>query len=649
MTASHPERIGQYMVLGPLGKGGMGVVYKAVQPSLNRLVAIKVLPQEFTEDAERVERFRREARAIALLNHPNVVQIIELHDSGEAPFYYVMEFVPGSSLHAVMQERRLSLHEAMAVIKEVCRGLQAAHRKNIVHRDLHPRNVLVSSDLSVVKITDWGISRVAAISSLEGTLSTKVNLGTMHYMAPEQARDMADVDHRADIYSLGVILFEMLTGRVPVGRFGLPSQLNSEVFPELDPIVLRCLSTDRADRPASVDALFADLVRLEGQRRLGFAQDLRGVGRSTSRLFQRSGATLRRRPWVLAVALAVGGLLAAGGFWLWRSQGAEPVAPAPPVAPTTETAPVPPPPLPALPPAVTETPPAPAAPLVVEEPSPPARETRRAVAPPAPVPQEPSEGSAAPVEESGPTAAERFAQDLEVARSKFASGLLPQAVADLDRLIAEHAGDPLALDAYLLKGEVQVRQGQTEEAMATYVEAASRFPGQPGGALARYRVAKVALDSERRDRVELALGALAELARDYGDTPWGPRALAEKAELELEHKLMQRDPILDVRAPVALATYRELLDRYPEDGAAEAALWQVGGMYEQLDRFDLAVGSYTALGARFPNTRFDVWWRAGELLERRLDDREGALAAYARVPASSEHYANAQRKLGKGD
>ncbi len=650
MTTSHPERIGQYMVLGPLGKGGMGVVYKAVQPSLNRLVAIKVLPQEFAANTERVERFRREARAVALLNHPNVVQIIELHDSGEGPLYYVMEFVAGTSLHALLQQRRLSLHEALAVIKELCRGVQAAHRKNIVHRDLNPGNILVSADLAVVKITDWGISRVAAISSLEGTLSTKVSLGTMHYMAPEQGRNMATVDHRADLYSLGVILFEMLTGRIPVGRFSLPSQLNSEVFPELDPIVLKCLNTDPDDRPASVDALFADLVRLEDRRRLGVAQDLRGMGRSTSRLVKQSGATLRRRPVAVLAALALVGLVAAGGLW-WVRRGEPPPPPELPAeAPATEPAPVGTE-SPVNGAATTEAEAAPSAPAVVAEVPPPA-EPRRVPAPvPAPSPPaEPAAESEPPEsapEESAPKEAERFAQDLEVARSKLASGLPAQAAADLDRRIAAPGGAPLVLDAYLLKADVQVEQGLLEEAMATYVEAASRFQGQPNAAVARYRVAKVALDSERRDRVELALGALAELARDYADTPWGPRALAEKAELELEHKLFQRDPILDVRAPVALATYRDLIERYPEDRATEAALWHLGGIYEQLDRFELAVGSYTALGVRFPGTRFDAWWRAGELLERRLDDKQAALDAYARVPASSERYESAQKKLDK--
>jgi len=252
MTADHPRRIGPYEVLGVLGKGAMGQVYKAVQPSLNRLVAIKVLPAEFLEDEARVERFEREAQAVALLSHPNVVQIID-KDREEDLLYFVMEYVPGTSLDAVMRQRRLSLHEVFRVAKSICLGLEAAHRQNIVHRDLNPRNVLVSEDLSVVKLADFGISRVEEISRQQGTLSTsEVSLGSLHYMSPEQTTNMVEADHRTDIYSLGVTLYEMLTGRVPVGRFGLPSQVNNEVPSDVDPLVLKCLEADPTDRYSTV-------------------------------------------------------------------------------------------------------------------------------------------------------------------------------------------------------------------------------------------------------------------------------------------------------------------------------------------------------------------------------------------------------------
>ncbi|NNF69929.1 MAG: serine/threonine protein kinase, partial [Acidimicrobiia bacterium] len=257
----------------------MGQVYKAVQPSLNRLVAIKVLPAEFLEDEARVERFEREAQAVALLNHPNVVQIID-KDREEDLLYFVMEYVPGTSLDAIMSQRRLSLHEVFRVAKGICRGLEAAHRQNIVHRDLNPRNVLVSEDLSVIKLADFGISRVEEISRQQGTLSTsEVSLGSLHYMAPEQATNVVEADHRADIYSLGVTLYEMLTGRVPVGRFSLPSQINNEVPSDVDPLVLKCLEVDPADRFSTVSQVLGDLNRLEDRLKLGLVRELKGICR----------------------------------------------------------------------------------------------------------------------------------------------------------------------------------------------------------------------------------------------------------------------------------------------------------------------------------------------------------------------------------
>ncbi|MCP4204995.1 MAG: serine/threonine protein kinase [bacterium] len=163
MDTDHPKNIGPYEILGVIGKGAMGKVYKAARPSSNQIVAIKVLPADLAEDQERVERFNREAQAVALLNHPNVVRILEKEQADDL-HYFVMEYVPGTSLDAVLRQRRLSLPEAIRVFKSVCKGLDAAHQKTIVHRDLSPRNILVSEDLSAVKIVDFGISRIETIS-----------------------------------------------------------------------------------------------------------------------------------------------------------------------------------------------------------------------------------------------------------------------------------------------------------------------------------------------------------------------------------------------------------------------------------------------------------------------------------------------------
>ena len=155
MANELPKKIGPYEIIEQLGRGGMAVVYRAVQTTLNRTVAVKVLPENIT-DVGWIERFHRETQAVAMLNHPNIVQVI---DKGEADgrLYFAMEYVPGASLDQVMDERRLSLLEALRIFKEVCNGLEYAHQHKIIHRDLNPRNVLISKDLSKVKLADFGV------------------------------------------------------------------------------------------------------------------------------------------------------------------------------------------------------------------------------------------------------------------------------------------------------------------------------------------------------------------------------------------------------------------------------------------------------------------------------------------------------------
>ncbi len=267
MASDTPSQVGPYDILGVIGKGGMGVVYKGFQHSLSRLVAIKVLPPEFQSDPERVERFHREAQAIAILSHPNIVQIIDKGSEGKT-LYFVMEFVDGVSLDTLLRERRLTLVESLHVAKEIAKGLAGAHASGIIHRDLKPRNVLVSRDLSMVKLVDFGISRVEVLSQAAGPLtSAHTSLGTLYYYSPEQARDPSKVDQRSDIYSLGVICYEMLTGQVPVGQFQLPSEVNPELSSQVDALLLKCLATDRAKRYAGAKDFLADVDKLgEGGR-----------------------------------------------------------------------------------------------------------------------------------------------------------------------------------------------------------------------------------------------------------------------------------------------------------------------------------------------------------------------------------------------
>jgi tRNA A-37 threonylcarbamoyl transferase component Bud32/outer membrane protein assembly factor BamD (BamD/ComL family) len=668
MATDHPTRIGDYDILGKLGKGGMASVYKAVQPSLNRIVAIKVMA-EGLDDEEGRERFRREAQAVALLNHPNVVQIIDMSSAEGSP-YFVMEYVEGTSLDAVMKRRRLSLVEALGVFKEVCKGLQAAHRQNVVHRDLNPRNILVSEDLAIVKLADFGISKVESISRAEGTLSTSnVAMGTLHYMAPEQASGMAGVDHRADIYSLGVLLYEMLTGRLPVGRFNLPSQLEQGVPPELDPLVLRCLSADPGDRYPTVDRVLEAVTKLEDQLRLSFAQDFKGLSRSTSKLLSRSTSTVRGRPLVWgAVLLAVVALGAVVAFAVRRSPAPEARAaslengaPAPAgeaIAQEGESA-------------VADTVTSPVAgpvgtveaaerfrgtasvgsglalggvPLPTETGSP-----AESVAPgPAAAPRPAAPAPAATVEQPAPANAAAppvELADLEAARRKAAAGLVDQALADFNRLV-ETAPPSIAAAALRGRAEIQEGAGQTEAAMASWIEFGSKFPGEAGADEAQFRLGKL-LRSFGKARQEVARAAFTRLVERYPRSPFVPAALAHRAAIETENKLSVRDDVLGRQVPAALVSLRSLVERYPTDRAAENAAWELAGLYREMGLYAEAVAAYRTLGTSFPRTQLDAWFEAGQLLEDKLSDEKGAVAAYQRVPESSRSYSKAQKRIRK--
>jgi serine/threonine protein kinase len=207
-----------------LGAGGMGAVYKARQPQLDRMVAIKILAHDISADPTFAERFSREARVMARLNHPNIVTI---HDFGTAgPYcYLLMEYVDGVNLRQAMRTGGFTADEALALVQDICSALKFAHGEGILHRDIKPENVLLDSK-GQVKIADFGIAKLVdeadpglVTLTMQGSI-----LGSPHYMAPEQIETPGDVDQRADIYSLGVVLYEMLTGELPIGRFALPSQ-----------------------------------------------------------------------------------------------------------------------------------------------------------------------------------------------------------------------------------------------------------------------------------------------------------------------------------------------------------------------------------------------------------------------------------------
>lgn len=236
----------QLEILELIGTGGMGAVYKARQPKLDRLVALKLLSQPLAADQTFAERFHREARVLARLNHPGIVSV---YDYGEAGgfFYLLMEYVEGVNLRQAMQAGRFTPAQALALVPRICEALQFAHEEGVLHRDIKPANILLDTR-GRVKIADFGIAKLMGEKSEGATLTASgLAVGTPHYMAPEQLEHPQDVDQRADIYSLGVVFYEMLTGELPLGRFAPPSQ-KAAVDPRVDEVVLRALERERERR-----------------------------------------------------------------------------------------------------------------------------------------------------------------------------------------------------------------------------------------------------------------------------------------------------------------------------------------------------------------------------------------------------------------
>jgi serine/threonine protein kinase len=236
---------GQLEVLELLGQGGMGAVYKARQVKLDRLVALKVLPPAAAQGPGFAERFAREARALARLSHPHVVAV---YDFGEVQglYYLMMEYVDGVNLRQAMAEGKLSPPQALALVGQLCSALQYAHEMGVVHRDVKPENVLLDRQ-GRVKVADFGLAKLVGPAQAGRLTATAQAMGTPHYMAPEQWERPLEVDHRADIYSLGVVFYELLTGELPLGKFAPPSA-KSGVDARLDGVVLRAMEKQPEQR-----------------------------------------------------------------------------------------------------------------------------------------------------------------------------------------------------------------------------------------------------------------------------------------------------------------------------------------------------------------------------------------------------------------
>lgn len=263
------EQVGPYTLESQLGQGGMATVYKAYHAQLDRYVAIKVMHQNFLDDATFVARFRREAQLVARLEHPHIVPVYDFDEYDGQP-YLVMKYVQGQTLKHKLIMKPLTLDEILHVMTAVGGALTYAHERDVLHRDIKPSNVVIDK-ANVVYLADFGLARLA--SSGESTMSADVLLGTPHYISPEQARGEKNLDGRTDIYSLGVVLYELLVGHVPYTGdtpysiihdhiytpLPEPTRINPEIPLAVEAVLYRALEKNRDDRYSTADDLVADL------------------------------------------------------------------------------------------------------------------------------------------------------------------------------------------------------------------------------------------------------------------------------------------------------------------------------------------------------------------------------------------------------
>jgi len=307
-----------YRILEKLGSGGMGVVYKAEDTKLQRTVAVKFLSQDLTRDEEAKKRFMHEAQAASALDHPNIGTIYEVGQTDDGQMFIVMAYYDGETLKGKIERGPQPIDEAIGIALQIGQGLAKAHGKEIVHRDIKPANIMITSD-KVVKIVDFGLAKLAGRTKLTKDDST---LGTVAYMSPEQAQG-AEVDHRSDIFALGIVLYEMLTGQMPFkGDYEqavVYSTLHEEPEPitglrtgvpmELERIVSKCLAKEPSDRYQQVNELIVDLRRMKKEKQLKETLTRAGV---TAKIPKR-----RVRSFVRVVAIIGVLILAVVGYFFF--------------------------------------------------------------------------------------------------------------------------------------------------------------------------------------------------------------------------------------------------------------------------------------------------------------------------------------------
>jgi TolA-binding protein/predicted Ser/Thr protein kinase len=636
------QTITHYRVGEKLGEGGSAVVYRAEDLALGREVVIKF----FTRDhAGNIARLQHEARTISSLNHPNICTIYEIGEH-DGRHFLVMELLDGQVLSQAIGAHPLTIARVIDLGTQIADALDAAHSEGIVHRDVKPANIFVTRS-GRVKLLDFGVAVMLPrrVDSTTARSLTSTTGGTIPYMSPEQAR-VEELDHRTDLFSLGIVLYEMAAGRRPFAGETAAAvlssisnqppaglrELNPEVPAELERMIMKALEKNPALRYQTASDLRADLQRLK-----------RDLDRATGVPSGVSGQpSWQQWPHWWRTAAIAGAFVMAGAGWLVIA-----AARAKPASTTPAEA--------ALLPAGTadaairpEIESAKKAPAAASEASAPHARVRPEAPPSAPPPLPSGTPVAAlparPVISASPSPLAD--DDFRIARQQIDLKLYDQAI-DVLRRVAQGGDRKKAIEASFLIASIHDTRADTANAMSTYIEIANRFPEDPRAAEALSRLAEATLKSNHRDREFDAQRMLTELVQKYPASPWAPQALLRRGDLEARQKAYQRDNILGGSVPTAAITYREIVEKYASSDEAAPALNKLARIYTDAKRFEIAAATLQDLAMRDTDGRYDAWFSAGEIYEKRLDDSARARAAYARVPPSSPHYADARKRIPK--
>ncbi len=708
------------------------MVYRAQDTKLGRQVALKVLPMGNTASEESVERFRREARTASSLNHPNICTIYGF-DEHEGQLYLAMEMLDGEPLDKRLSGRPLELKLMLDIGAQVADALDAAHSEGILHRDIKPANIFITRR-GQVKVLDFGLAKLSpeyrrSGRHLDAMLDTSppehftsvagTTVGTIAYMSPEQARG-DDVDPRTDLFSFGVVLYEMATGRQSfpghttavvfdgiLNRDPLPpSAINGLLPHELDRIVSKALEKDRSLRYQTAADLGSDLKRLRrdsGSRQgihVAPASGVSATADTATVVMHPTSATViggpsgigsppteasrsvasphmqqphesavlkaAKSPWMWGAGVgivAIAAIAAAfGAYFANRDAPVNQAAATAPLTPPVDSAPetsAPSSPDPATP--STNAPPS-----SVAVPVPPIASTAKpaTAAPPTasgttrPVPatgtntssSRPATKTAPPVPAPVAPAVTRdtqAAQLLDIAKAKLANNLNDQALADLRRIVVDFPGTQTAAEAAFMAGEIHEKSGRPDDAMAAYVEFESRFGSDRRVADAKLRRSNILARQRQPKPQALSLQLLNEVVRDFPGSPQAQVALQNKLRIESDRKdLRGVDPVTKQEVPAVIVTMRTIIEQFPDAPQSLAVRNRLAMTLTQMNRHQEAAQVLEDLGARGGNP-LDVWFRLGEIYERRLNDPVKAKEAYAKVPPESPRYGDAQRKLNR--